>query len=627
MKHNFALLKRATLIIALAFSALFGTINAQVISTQGFENQQFLPTGWTGISTYNFWTRKSSNFTFPTCSPHTGTATARFNSHTAPADTTQTIVSPAIDYSSRGSADAPFSFWIYRDAALATNYDSLQILFNTTPSLSGAIALGTIARSSLIAIPDTHSVSGWYEYTFLAPQGYTSSTNYFLLKGYSTQGNSMYIDDVSWTSFPNQCDGTQSAGTLSSVLSTICNGGGTTTLSLSGQTTGFDGLSLQWQSTNDTTGAWMDVGTGATTFNTGNISQTTYYRVVAGCSFSSNADTSSLKTIVVSSNPTPVLATTPQTASYCSGATEPTSITVSGADSYVWSPATGLNTTSGETVLASPTVSTPYTIVGTDALGCQGSLTINVTVGTAPNFTMSATPSTVCLGDSTRIRASVQGGGPGGGNTYLWASGQTTSSFYDHPQINTTYYCTVTNNAGCSKTDSITATVVPQMVSGFDFVANGTTYLFNNTSVGDTASLWIFGDGNGSFNRNPIYTFSDTGATSVQLISYGPCGTDTTTQFITVLLPDGIATIDGQSMIVMPNPTHDLLSISFPANADKCTLTLFSTVGQVVSRNTLNTQVGRKFSQQIDLSQFPTGIYLLKIESGNQAFIRRIVKE
>ena len=623
MKQNYALLKRATLLIAIAFSAFSGKVEAQVVSTQGFENTQFLPTGWTGIATYNYWTRKSSNFTFPNCTPHTGNATARFNSHTAPADTTQTIVSPAIDYSARGTADAPFSFWIYRDAALATNYDSLQILFNTTPTLSGAVALGTIARSALIAIPDTHAVSGWYQYTFLAPQGNTSATNYFLLKGYSTQGNSMYIDDVSWTAFPNLCDGTQSAGTLSSGISTICNGGGTTTLTVSGQTVGLDGLSLQWQSTTDTTLGWNNVGTGAITLSSGAISATSYYRVIAGCTFSLNADTSAVKTIVVSANPTPVLLTNPQTATYCTGATTPTSITVSGADAYVWSPATGLNTTNGETVLASPTTSTPYTIVGTDALGCQGTLTINVFVSAAPNFTMSATPATVCIGDSTRIRAINQGGG---GNTYTWTTGQTTSSFYDHPLENTTYYCTVTNTAGCSKVDSISTVVIPQMVSGFDFVANGTTYTFNNTTVGDTSSLWIFGDGNGSFNRNPIYTFSAVGSTSVQLISFGPCGNDTVTQFIEVVLPSGIETMDGQFIQLMPNPTNQFVSVSFPANASKCTISLYNTVGQLISAKTYATQAGFKFSEQLDLSANPNGIYILKIESGNQSFNRRIVK-
>ncbi len=53
--------------------------------------------------------------------------------------------------------------------------------------------------------------------------------------------------------------------------------------------------------------------------------------------------------------------------------------------SYVWTPATGLNTTSGATVIATPTVTTTYTVVGTSATGgCTSADTITVSVAPAP---------------------------------------------------------------------------------------------------------------------------------------------------------------------------------------------------------------------------------------------------
>jgi hypothetical protein len=54
-----------------------------------------------------------------------------------------------------------------------------------------------------------------------------------------------------------------------------------------------------------------------------------------------------------------------------------TSITVSGATSYTWSPATGLNTTLGASIIASPNVPTTYTVVGTSN-GCTSSASISV---------------------------------------------------------------------------------------------------------------------------------------------------------------------------------------------------------------------------------------------------------
>jgi hypothetical protein len=50
------------------------------------------------------------------------------------------------------------------------------------------------------------------------------------------------------------------------------------------------------------------------------------------------------------------------------------------AYSYTWSPATGLNTTTGATVTASPNTTTTYTVTGSDGGGCQFAEDITVTV-------------------------------------------------------------------------------------------------------------------------------------------------------------------------------------------------------------------------------------------------------
>lgn len=54
-------------------------------------------------------------------------------------------------------------------------------------------------------------------------------------------------------------------------------------------------------------------------------------------------------------------------------------LTASGANTYAWSPATGLNTTTGATLTASPAVTTTYTVTGTTG-GCTSSKTVTVTV-------------------------------------------------------------------------------------------------------------------------------------------------------------------------------------------------------------------------------------------------------
>jgi len=50
---------------------------------------------------------------------------------------------------------------------------------------------------------------------------------------------------------------------------------------------------------------------------------------------------------------------------------------------------------------------------------------------------------------------------------------------------------------------------------------------FQNLSQGDTAWLWDFGDGNTAFFPNPIHLYAAADTYTVQLISYGPSGSDT----------------------------------------------------------------------------------------------------
>jgi gliding motility-associated-like protein len=55
-------------------------------------------------------------------------------------------------------------------------------------------------------------------------------------------------------------------------------------------------------------------------------------------------------------------------------------LNASGADFYAWSPATGLNTTSGPTVVASPATSTTYVLTGTTNNGCVAAMDVLVDV-------------------------------------------------------------------------------------------------------------------------------------------------------------------------------------------------------------------------------------------------------
>ena len=77
--------------------------------------------------------------------------------------------------------------------------------------------------------------------------------------------------------------------------------------------------------------------------------------------------------VTVTVLPRPTIAVSP-----ASGGCAPATLTASGGTVYSWSPGTGLNTTSGANVTASPGVNTTYTILGYGANGCSNTTTATV---------------------------------------------------------------------------------------------------------------------------------------------------------------------------------------------------------------------------------------------------------
>ena len=118
---------------------------------------------------------------------------------------TSLLSTPVIDYTYRGTNCVPYvSFWLYRDATAAffSPDDQINIYVNTSPStVSGGTLLGSIYR----CITGTPAVSatGWYQYSYAIPASYTSATNYIIFQGIADENANMYIDDVTYTSYPS----------------------------------------------------------------------------------------------------------------------------------------------------------------------------------------------------------------------------------------------------------------------------------------------------------------------------------------------------------------------------------------------------------------------------------------
>ena len=169
--------------------------------------------------------------------------------------------------------------------------------------------------------------------------------------------------------------------------------------------------------------------------------------------------------VTVTNNPLPVLVKTSDT-TICEGQTA--QLSVSGANTYNWSPSTGLSCTTCANPVASPNATTTYTVTGTTAAGCVDSAVVTVTVNPNPVVTVTASNLVLCAGDSSQLQAT-------GSATYSWspASGLSCTSCANPmatPAVTTTYTVIGMNPTGCIDTAQVTIVVnqLPAVSAGND---------------------------------------------------------------------------------------------------------------------------------------------------------------
>lgn len=229
-----------------------------------------------------------------------------------------------------------------------------------------------------------------------------------------------------------------------------------------------------------------------------------------------------------------------QDVAICSFSTTPgesAQLQATGGVSYVWSPSTGLSNPNISNPVANPTVTTQYSVTGTDAFGCVSVDSVTVGVGQYPVPVLS-TDTTICSGEKVQITAS-------GGDEYAWTptDSLTCPDCFNpvaNPSSTTVYYVTVRNAAsGCEVLDSVRITVEDLSVSPFfaDTLINSGESVTLGVNVagapGTYLYLWSPSDYlNDSASANPISTPLVDVMYQV-LVSNGVCS-DTTSMMVRV---------------------------------------------------------------------------------------------
>lgn len=414
------------------------------------------------------------------------------------------------------------------DANGCTNTKSATITINPKPTINASPANPVLCNGQSVAL----TASGGVSYIWSPSTGLSSTT-----------GSTVSANPSSTTTYTvvgtdaNGCTNTKTLTVTINPLPTI-NVSPTSPSICNGQSvalTASGGTTYTWSPStglSGTTGSSVSAGPSSTTIYT-----------VTGTDANGCSNT---KSVTVTVNPLPTITISPASPVLCKG--QSVFLTAGGGSTYVWSPSTGLSSTTGSTVTANPSSTTTYTVTGTDANGCSNTRSMTVTINPLPTININS-PSPICKGQSVTLTA-------GGGSTYIWSpstglSSTTGSTVSANPNSTTTYTVIGTDANGCSNTKSVTVTINPLPTVTINPTAPA---ICNGQSIALTAG------GATTYSWSPSTGLSSTTGSSV---SAGPSSTTT----YTVVGTDANGCSNTKSVTVTINP---LPTITVSSNAQIC---------------------------------------------------------
>jgi hypothetical protein len=166
-------------------------------------------------------------------------------------------------------------------------------------------------------------------------------------------------------------------------------------------------------------------------------------------------------------------------------------LTASGATSYTWN--TGANTT---TVVISPSVTSIYTVTGTNANGCVSMTEYTMNVNASPTVQVTGSTLSVCPNQTVALTAI------GNGNLFIWSDGFIGANHTVSAAATTIYTVTNTFTNSCYSQVTYTLNVTPVALS----VSGNTT-----VCAGSAATLTASGV--------DTYTWSDGATTNVNIVT------------------------------------------------------------------------------------------------------------
>jgi len=158
----------------------------------------------------------------------------------------------------------------------------------------------------------------------------------------------------------------------------------------------------------------------------------------------------------------------------------------------------------------------------------------------------------------------------------------------------------------------------------FDIVANDLEYSFTYTGLYGENFIWDFGDGNTSSEINPVHVYENYGMYTVNLRASNECVEDNISKDIDII--SSVLVLSAiTDLKIFPNPAINRFYIEMElAESVDLEMQVMDIYGRLVQKQSL-TNLGLKVNHTIDLTNEPSGTYLLRFVNGSQVRNAKIV--
>lgn len=248
--------------------------------------------------------------------------------------------------------------------------------------------------------------------------------------------------------------------------------------------------------------------------------------------------------------------------------------------------------------------------------------------GLSPTMEPAALSVTGCELDGVVLTA-------GGGDGYLWSTGETTPSI--EVTASGVYYVTITAGENCYALSNRTVDLIPGpsllAISGNEEPMANTVEQYNAFPPSAASYEWTVVGGTIIEATAQMVTVEwdniESGQLCVQAFNADGCPSEQLCDEIIIQTISSTKEVPGlQSLNYFPNPFKESIIIDFTLekSTNNVSLSLANSVGQVVASSSLQNLTAGKHQEQFNLAQLPSGVYWLQTNVDGLARIDKVIK-